>query len=82
MLAADRDHELQIEARRPCGRQVDIRRPYLTLDIRPPSLKFLARPEAATKANDSVAARDQHSAFSRQLLNQDSEHAFDFHGLR
>jgi len=55
----------------------------MTLDTNgPPYLKFLARPEAATKANDSVAARDQHSAFSRQLLNQDSEHAFDFHGLR
>src|SRR5436309_11824131 len=35
-----------------------------------PRLNLLARPEAATKANDSVAARDQHSAFSRQLLNQ------------
>ena len=63
--------------------QVDNKTPSMTLDTNgPPYLKFLARPEAATKANDSVAARDQHSAFSRQLLNQDSEHVFDFHGLR
>ena len=39
--------------------------PSMTLDTNgPPYLKFLARPEAATKANDSVAARDQHSAVS------------------
>ena len=45
-------------------------------------LKRLARPEAATKVKDRAAARSQRSAFSGQLLNQDSEHAFDFHGLR
>ena len=34
-----------------------------------------------TKVEDGAAARSQRSAFSGQLLNQDGEHAYDFHGL-
>ena len=56
--------------------------PSMTLDTNgPPYLKFLARPEAATKVEDSAAARNQLLAFSGQLLNQDGEHAFDLYGL-
>ena len=40
----------------------------------------LARPVAATKFEGTVGRTP--SAFSLQLLNQDGEHAFDFHGLR
>ena len=56
--------------------------PSMTLDTNgPPYLKFLARPEAATKLEDSAAARGQHSAISSQLLNQYRKHAFEFDGL-
>ena len=44
-------------------------------------LILLARPEAATKLEDSAAARGQHSAISSQLLNQYRKHAFEFDGL-
>ena len=56
MIGRAPDHCLKSAAF--CGRQVDIRRPYLTLDIRPPSLKFLfaRRSRSWTRVQDGIRA--------------------------